>query len=67
METLFKKHKMYISQVSMDIVRDTMQEVHWDKQLLIPLFTKRRRPVKEKIPAFFERYFGMESERYFAT
>jgi len=34
METLFKKHKMYISQVSMDIVRETMKEVRWDKQLV---------------------------------
>jgi len=34
METLFKKHKMHISQVSMDIVRETMKVVHWDKQLV---------------------------------
>jgi len=34
METLFKKHKMYISQVSMDIVRETMKEVRWEKQLV---------------------------------
>lgn len=34
METLFKKHKMYISQVSMDIVREAMKEVRWDKQLV---------------------------------
>ncbi len=34
METLFKKHKMYISQVSMDIVRETMKVIHWDKQLV---------------------------------
>jgi len=34
METLFKKHKMYISQVSMDIVREKMKEINWDKQLV---------------------------------
>jgi len=34
METLLKKHKMYISQVSMDIVRETMKEVRWEKQLV---------------------------------
>jgi len=34
MEALFKKHKMYISQVSMGIVRETMKEVRWEKQLV---------------------------------
>lgn len=34
METLFKKHKMLISQVSTDIVRDMMHSVNWEKQLV---------------------------------
>ena len=34
METLFKKHKMYISQVSDTIVRDMMSKVDWDKNLV---------------------------------
>jgi predicted AAA+ superfamily ATPase len=34
METLFKKHRMLIEQVSMDIVRETMNQVHWDKHLV---------------------------------
>ncbi|MBQ3657053.1 MAG: ATP-binding protein [Bacteroidales bacterium] len=34
METLFKKHKILISQVEMKIVRQMMQTVDWDKQLV---------------------------------
>lgn len=34
METLFKKHKMLISQTKMDIVRDMMNKVNWTKQLV---------------------------------
>ena len=34
METLFKKHKILISQVSMDIVRDFVNKVSWEKQLV---------------------------------
>ena len=34
METLFKKHQILISQVSMDIVRETMQHISWEKQLV---------------------------------
>lgn len=34
METLFKKHRILISQVSNDIVRDIMNVIAWDKQLV---------------------------------
>lgn len=34
METLFKKHKILISQVDMKIVRQMMKTVDWDKQLV---------------------------------
>jgi hypothetical protein len=34
METLFKKHKMLISQVSMDIVRENINTINWDKPLI---------------------------------
>ncbi|MBQ0030991.1 MAG: ATP-binding protein [Bacteroidales bacterium] len=34
METLFKKHKMFISHTSMDIVRDMINKVNWTKQLV---------------------------------
>lgn len=34
METLFKKHQILISQVSMDIVRDFINTVSWEKQLV---------------------------------
>lgn len=34
METLFKKHKMLISQVSTDIVREMMYTINWEKQLI---------------------------------
>lgn len=34
METLFKKHRILVSQVSMDIVRDTMHTIAWDKPLV---------------------------------
>lgn len=34
METLFKKHKNMISQVSMEIVRDTINLINWDKPLV---------------------------------
>ena len=34
METLFKKHRILISQVNMDIVRETMKTVAWDRQLV---------------------------------
>ena len=34
METLFRKHRILISQVSMDIVRETMQHIAWEKQLV---------------------------------
>lgn len=34
METLFKKHQILISQVSMDIVRETIHTISWEKQLV---------------------------------
>ena len=34
METLFKKHRMFISQTSTNIVREMMQQVSWDKNLV---------------------------------
>jgi len=34
METLYRKHKMLVSQVSTTIVRDMMNAVDWDKQLV---------------------------------
>ena len=34
METLFKKHHILISTVSMDIVRDMMKNISWEKQLV---------------------------------
>lgn len=34
METLFKKHKMYISQVTMDIVREMSSKINWNSQLV---------------------------------
>ena len=34
MEKLFKKHRILISQVSMDIVRETMHTIAWEKQLV---------------------------------
>jgi predicted AAA+ superfamily ATPase len=34
METLYKKHKILISQVSMDIVRDTINTINWSKPLV---------------------------------
>lgn len=34
METLFKKHKIMISQVNMDIVRDTINVIDWEKPLV---------------------------------
>lgn len=34
METLFKKHRMLISQVSTDIIRDAMNSIKWDKNLV---------------------------------
>ena len=34
METLFRKHRILISQVSMDIVREIMQHIAWEKQLV---------------------------------
>ena len=34
METLFKKHGILISQVSMDIIRETMNIIDWEKQLV---------------------------------
>jgi len=34
METLFRKHRMLVSQVSMDIIREAMYVVAWDKQLV---------------------------------
>lgn len=34
METLFKKHRTLISQVSTEIVREMMKTVHWEKQLV---------------------------------
>jgi hypothetical protein len=34
METLFKKHKILISQVSMGIVRETMNTINWDSPLV---------------------------------
>lgn len=34
METLFNKHRMLISQVNMDIVREMMNEIDWEKPLV---------------------------------
>lgn len=34
METLFKKHRMFISQTKMEIVRDMINKVNWSKQLV---------------------------------
>ncbi len=34
MESLFKKHKMLISQINTGIVRDMMHSVNWEKQLV---------------------------------
>ena len=34
METLIKKHKLFISQTSMDIVRDMVNQVNWSKPLV---------------------------------
>lgn len=34
MDELFKKHKLYISQVSIDIVRDMINKVNWNSQLM---------------------------------
>ena len=34
METLFKKHHLLISQVSSDIIRDAMNAIKWEKQLV---------------------------------
>ena len=34
METLFKKHRILISQTSSEIVRDIMKSVNWEKQLV---------------------------------
>lgn len=34
METLFKKHQILISQVSMDIIRETINTISWEKQLV---------------------------------
>ena len=34
METLFKKHQILISQVSMNIIREIMNDINWEKQLV---------------------------------
>lgn len=34
MESLYKKHRMFISNVSMNIVRDIMNEISWEKHLV---------------------------------
>ena len=34
MDTLFRKHKMLISQVNIDIVREMMDTINWEKQLV---------------------------------
>lgn len=34
MESLFKKHRLFISQVSMDIIRDMINNVSWEKSLV---------------------------------
>ena len=34
METLFKKHRLLISQVCTDIVRESMNSIAWEKQLV---------------------------------
>ena len=34
MESLFRKHKMLISQVNTDIVRELMKAINWEKQLV---------------------------------
>ena len=34
MDTLFKKHRILISQTNTDIVREIMKSVNWEKQLV---------------------------------
>ena len=34
MDTLFKKHRILISQTNIDIVREIMKSVNWEKQLV---------------------------------
>ena len=34
METLFRKHQMFISQVKMDIIREIMNDINWERQLV---------------------------------
>ena len=34
METLFKKHRILVSQVNMKIVRQLMNSINWEKQLV---------------------------------
>lgn len=34
METLFNKHRILVSQTSLDIVRETMNTISWDRQLV---------------------------------
>lgn len=34
METLFKKHRMFISQTQTDIVRDMINHINWSKPLV---------------------------------
>ena len=34
MDTLFKKHRILISQTGTDIVREIMKSVNWEKQLV---------------------------------
>lgn len=34
MESLVKKHRMFVSQVSMDIIREKITEIHWEKPLV---------------------------------
>ena len=34
METLFRKHQMFISQVKMDIIREIINDINWERQLV---------------------------------
>ena len=34
METLFKKHDQYMANTPTEIIRDIMDEIHWDSRLI---------------------------------
>ena len=34
METLFRKHQMFIAQVKMDIIREIINDINWERQLV---------------------------------